>query len=480
MTTDPKVAWQRASYAYDGRALASQVRIAMESGEERPGIGFRQAGKPTGVPRPILLPPEAHVMTFAPTGAGKMVSCVTPALLQHEGPAIVLDPKGEIAAVTARRRREMGQEVHVIDPFGVSGLAASGFNPLDIVEPGADDAVDEAKLLANSLMPAMTEPKDVFWRSRAVHMLTAATLSAVSDYPPERRNLRTVRDIMHNLARGANRSGSSPTGLSHAIKSRNPDVERINDLMNLGAVETIGGIVHTALEGVGFVQGPLVERSLKASSFRLDDITEGVPMTIYLILPPHMLISHGVMLQLWLNTLFSALMRRRTGPALPTLLMLDEAAQLGSFAPLQAAITLLRGYGVQTWSLWQDVTQLAQHYPFGYRTMLNNCRVLQVFGATSEIAWRQSGDMLGMEIDRLLLAGGNRMVLVVDGKPMLANRIDYRVAPELAPLADPNPLHAPPTYPLRRRLPGLVPKASEDVPEPPSAMAEISAALGKL
>lgn len=475
MTSAPRLDWRRASYAQDAGEPASGVRIAMEAPDERQPIGFGGPNAPEPPARPILLPPAAHMMTFAPTGAGKMVSCVTPALLQYEGPAIVLDPKGEIAAVTARRRREMGQAVHVIDPFGVSGLAASGFNPLDIVEPGAADAIDEARLLANAMMPAMTEPKDVFWRSRAVHMLTAATLSAVSDYPPSRRNLPTVRDIMHGVARGATRSGANPA--DHVIKSRNPDVTRINDLMDLGAVETIGGIVHTALEGVGFVQGALVERSLKASSFRLDDVTEGVPMTIYLVLPPHMLISHGVMLRLWLSTLFSALMRRRTGPALPTLLLLDEAAQLGSFAPLQTAITLLRGYGVQTWSLWQDVTQLAQYYPSGYRTMLNNCRVLQVFGASTDFARRQTCDALGIEIDRVPPADGDAMIVVLDGKPMLAGRIDYRNDPELAPLADPNPFHAPPTYPLRRRLPDLAP---DDPPGLPSAMAEISAALGRL
>lgn len=479
MTMDMHSAWRRASHSHAGNASGSPIRIAVTTEGERPTIGFRQERTTDRAPQPVLLEPDAHVMSFAPTGAGKMVSCVAPALLQHEGPAIVLDPKGEIAAVTARRRREMGQAVHVIDPFEVSGLAASTFNPLDIIEPGAPDSVDEASVLARSLMPAMTAPRDAFWYGRAVHMLTAAALSAVSDHPPERRNLTKVRDIMHDLARGANRSEGRS---GRVIRSRNPDVARINDLMDLGATETVGGIVHTALEGVGFIQGPLVERSLKTSSFRIDDITEGVPMTIYLVLPPHMLISHGVMLRLWLNTLFSALMRRRTGPAVPTLLLLDEAAQLGHFPPLETAITLLRGYGVQTWSLWQDVTQLAQHYPRGYRTMLNNCRVIQVFGTGSEAAWRQSGEMLGIEVDRRSFAGEDRMLLVLDGEPMPASRIDYRDDPELAPHADPNPFHAPPAYPLRRRRPrpGFVPGCPEAGTKSPHAMAEISAALGRL
>ena len=471
---------RRAASLREGEAPAPAVRIATEVAERHPGIGFCRPGDPAGVPRPVLLPREAHVMTFAPTGAGKTVSCVVPVLLQHEGPAIVLDPKGEIAAVTARRRREMGQDVHVIDPFGMSGLPASGFNPLDIIEPGAADGLDEAKVLSGTLMPTMFDARDVFWRSRAVHLLTATSLSAVSDYPASRRNMMTVRDIVHGLARAANRRTAGGREPSPAMRTCNPDVARIDDLLNLGAAETTGGIVHTALEGVGFVQGPLVERSLRVSSFRLDDVTEGAPMTIYLVMPPHMLVSHGVMLRLWLGTLFSALMRRRVGPTLPTLLLLDEAAQLGGFAPLQTAITLLRGYGVQTWSLWQDPSQLAQHYPQAYRTMLNNCRILQFFGATNDAVWRHAEELVGVEIDRFQLASSRRMLLVLDGQPVVADRIDYRTDAILAPLADLNPCYAAPHFPLRRQLPGASAGPAGDAPPHLGAMAKISAGLGRL
>ena len=173
-------------------------------------------------------------------------------------------------------------------------------------------------------------------------------------------------------------------------------------------------------------------------------------------------------------------MRRRVGPALPTLLMLDEAAQLGEFAPLQTAITLLRGYGVQTWSLWQDPAQLKQHYPQAHRTMLNNCRVLQFFGATNEAAWQLAGELVGVETDRFQLAGSGRMLLMLDGQPVLADRIDYRTDAVLAPLADPNPYHAAPSFPLRRRLPDVAAEPIGGGPPHFSAMAEISAGLGRL
>ena len=64
---------------------------------------------------PVLLGREGHVITIAPTGAGKGVGCIVPALLRHEGPVIVIDPKGENVAVTARAHAgERGQKVVVV------------------------------------------------------------------------------------------------------------------------------------------------------------------------------------------------------------------------------------------------------------------------------------------------------------------------------------------------------------------------------
>ena len=45
-----------------------------------------------------------HVMTIAGSRAGKGVSLIVPNLLLYEGSALVIDPKGENASITAGRR----------------------------------------------------------------------------------------------------------------------------------------------------------------------------------------------------------------------------------------------------------------------------------------------------------------------------------------------------------------------------------------
>lgn len=79
---------------------------------------------------------EGHLITIAPTGAGKGVSCIIPALLTWQGPAVVIDPRGENYAVTGAYREAMGQKVHVLDPFDVTNASMKGrLNPLDLIPP---------------------------------------------------------------------------------------------------------------------------------------------------------------------------------------------------------------------------------------------------------------------------------------------------------------------------------------------------------
>ena len=127
------------------------VGWSLEREHRRQPIGFKfgkaaSGGPATAVINPILMEREGHLMTIAPTGAGKGTGCIVPALLRFDGPVIVIDPKGENALMTVRRRRELGQEVAVIDPMGVTGLATASLNPLDILDPDSPTFVDDAWL----------------------------------------------------------------------------------------------------------------------------------------------------------------------------------------------------------------------------------------------------------------------------------------------------------------------------------------------
>src|SRR6185437_12565369 len=140
---------------------------------------------------------DGHLLTLAPTGAGKGVGCVVPNLLTYAGSILVTDPKGENYAVTAHQRRTRGQRVIALDPFGLVG-GTGAFNPLDGIDSASPNAVDDAAAVAELLV--VREPREsgdtVFWAEEAKALLTGLILHAASSEPRERRSLRTVWEYL--------------------------------------------------------------------------------------------------------------------------------------------------------------------------------------------------------------------------------------------------------------------------------------------
>ena len=93
---------------------------------------------------------DRHILTVSGSRAGKGVSLVTPNLLFWPGSVLAIDPKGELASLTASRRSDGGSawslpmtpgegEVYALDPFErVTGPARQfrgAFNPLADLDP---------------------------------------------------------------------------------------------------------------------------------------------------------------------------------------------------------------------------------------------------------------------------------------------------------------------------------------------------------
>lgn len=141
-------------------------------------IGFRPAAK---LQRKTDAPVranngESHWLCAAPTGAGKTRGFVIPQLLDYPGSAVVVDVKGEIAQVTARYRRQIG-EVLVIDPFKTVTQGGDTFNPLAHLNTDDPDYADDIFTLSD-LFNNQTVDKDRFWDDSAQNVI-AGLMAAV-------------------------------------------------------------------------------------------------------------------------------------------------------------------------------------------------------------------------------------------------------------------------------------------------------------
>lgn len=156
-------------------------------------LGRDASGNPIGVAD------DRHLFTAAANRSGKGTSLIIPNLALWPGSAVVIDPKGENAAITAHHRAALvGHQVIALDPFNESGLGEEfigTFNPLDMVDIESDDAIDIAGLIADATI-VKANAKDMHWDESARDLITAIILHVCGIEDPENRNLGRVRQLI--------------------------------------------------------------------------------------------------------------------------------------------------------------------------------------------------------------------------------------------------------------------------------------------
>lgn len=401
-------------------------------------IGF--AAPPPPERRQLLVHEgDTHLITIAPTGAGKGRSGVIPALLTHTGPSLTVDIKGENYLVTARRRRQMGHRVVALDPFHLVLAEADGLNPLDLLTLSGSQTDCDIEMLTELVAggtPALS--KDPFWDITGRGLLTGVIGLAAEHEEPAERHLGTALDFLFD------------DDVDYTIACQ---LDKRQFRTALARQELVVYLQHesdkcrpsvrsTAQTFVKSLSSQAVRQFLRKTTFDLEGWRRGDAIDIFLIFPPDKLESHRALLRLLVGTLLVVLMRRTQMPVQRTLLLIDEAAQLGKLPHLKTALTLLRGYGVIVWTLWQDLSQLRSAFDADWETVLNNSGVVQVFGLTNGRMAAACGEVLGMPGPPLLHLGPDEQVLLRPREaPCITRRVDYLTDAMFQGLYDPNPRH---------------------------------------
>ena len=335
---------------------------------------------------PIHYTGDRHLLTVAPTRSGKGVSSIIPNLLTYEGSAVVIDPKGENAMITATRRgkgdkklgiKGMEQTVHVVDPWGITGLPSSRFNPLDWLVPADPDINENAMLLADSIItPHAGGGRDQFWDEEAKALLMGILLYvALDEEEKAHRTMGRVRDIISLGGLKLNEL------LNKMVKSSNYIVKSAGT-RTLSKEERLQSSVLAALQShTHFLDSPSIRKSLSASDFKFEDL-KASKMTIYLVLPADRLNAFGRWLRLLIQQALTVNARNiEVKPEKPILFMLDEMAAMGRLSMIEQAFGLMAGFGMQIWGIIQDLSQLHRIYGDGWQTFIGNSGVIQYFGS---------------------------------------------------------------------------------------------------
>ncbi|MFG6464161.1 type IV secretory system conjugative DNA transfer family protein [Roseateles sp. DXS20W] len=462
----PDASWS----AFDRRPRSMQppppsqhgLLLAWQQRQQRPpGFLARPLSHPTGHPSgEIHDGQEGHLVVVARSGTGKNRSCVMPWLLTHDGAALVVDIKGENALVCARHRRELGQQVHVFNPFGLQAMAFAerGFtparcNPIDELDPEHEDFADDCMTLAEDLAgPAPPNLPDPFWRSGALGLIAAAiawvawAARYVAGVPPEDRSLGGVwrllcaHDLTYRLAVILD---------THAQHARfTPYIhEEFGNLLE--AEEKVRMSIRSeALSLMRVFSSPRIQQATSASDFKIATLSDPEARdSIFVVMPAERLASHAAVLRVLLGRALMAIARRQTRPTQPTLIVLDELAQIGPLPAVKVAVTLLRGFGAKVAICLQSVAQLRGMWPTDYATILENSALLN-FGNASEAAAHEVAQQLGdIDATKLFALGDEEMAVHLPGhRTFVARKLDYLSDALFKGRFDPSPY-----YTARRR-----------------------------
>ena len=351
-------------------------------------------------------PGERHVLVFGPNGSGKGTRLLIPNLLQLENRSLfVIDPKGELAAVTAKHRQTVG-EVVIINPFGILAdrrglehLKSQGFNPLTALDPLAPSFNSDTALLAEALVKTENQ-KDPHWDDSARALVAALIMYVVGEAWANKTvpTLDRVRSLLCEASKEPTKK--HPLGAGIPKLAREMIETGLRGLKNKAGQftnwnEEIQSIASSAKRQTEFLDDDEIADDIGRCSIDFREMKKR-PITVYLILPPQMMMRHARWLRLLLTSALNACMRERQPNEPRILFMLDEFAALGHLQIIETVWALVRGYGIQIMPILQDLNQLKGIYNERWETFIGMAGTVFSFGpndhTTAEWLSRRAGE----------------------------------------------------------------------------------------
>lgn len=332
-----------------------------------------------------------HVLCFAPTRSGKGVGLVVPTLLTWSESCIVHDIKGENWQLTAGFRARHGR-VLLFDPTNAN---SSAYNPLLEVRRGEWEVRDVQNVADVLVDPEGSLERRNHWEKTSHALLVGAilhvlyaesdkTLAGVANFlsDPKRPIDTTLRAMMTTPHLGE--AGPHPVIASAA-----------RELLNKSENER-SGVLSTAMSFLGLYRDPVVAQVTRRCDWRIRDLVEGRPATLYLVVPPSDISRTKPLVRLILNQIG----RRLTEELRPQLrrhrllLMLDEFPALGRLDFFESALAFMAGYGLKAFLIAQSLNQIEKAYGVN-NAILDNCHVRVSFATNDERTAKRVSDALG-------------------------------------------------------------------------------------
>jgi len=319
-------------------------------------LGFTRRGKAHAYNGP------APTVVVAPPGSGKTVKVIANLLLDDDSGRrsyIVIDPKGEVCAITSKLRRKVSA-VKVINAYGLltdqrPDMKSDKWNPAAAPEPGTPPFHDDCTALGNALVKTDANEHQKHFPDGARSMATGWLMQECKDSkrenrPPSLLNVRMLAtqdakpmraEIKRVIAEG------DPAIVSRLAKY----LDDTDELSNLKSTFEVASTWMTS---------PQLQADMETDN-GVDFLEcRKRACTYYVIVPTEELEDKAVYLRLGLTAALRAIYRT---PGMPVTLIIEEGFVLGHHALIEQALSILRGFGGNLTISFQSISQIRQLYP---------------------------------------------------------------------------------------------------------------------
>ncbi|WP_298347034.1 type IV secretory system conjugative DNA transfer family protein [Ferrimicrobium sp.] len=337
---------------------------------QRPESGLRlRVGSPVGIPanrlriqlsrhRRVSIVDDHSLLVVGPTRSGKTTGVVVPNLLSFPGSLVATSVKADLLTpgVLASRAAK-GRLIIIGDPERAT-------HRWDLVgeTPGRREAASMAHALVLAQPSyALTSGDTHFWYQLAEPVVAGVLRASHDTGAPMLGWLDDPGELYRSLCAQGERGLAEQVLATCALEDRQRD----------SVLLTARGLL-----------GPLAREDTTLPGFRVLDLFDGVPSSMFLVASAGEQEFHSLLFALMLSRIVVTALEG--GHAQPMLLCLDELANLAPIPNLDRLAAIGIGQGVRLISIVQDLAQLEHRYGRSANSIINNHASKLFMSSTSD------------------------------------------------------------------------------------------------
>lgn len=370
-------------------ASESELRAAGLFDSIGPQIGFSKG-------RPTYVAGDAPLITIGGAGSGKTRDLLGYFVCASPGQrAAILDPRGELAAISHHIHAVYGDYMYCWNPVGLCGLPHSNCNVLDILRLDSRTLSPDVAFIVEGLIPTSGSSNGRYFEQRAQSWTGEILKSRV-----EINGQTSLPDLYRTINSIEGDRQAWADQLEAMLSSRFESVRRTAAEMLVkqqDAPKEFGGIIGEIYAQLSFLDDPVILSALEASDFSLEALADPrQPAKVFLNIPAKYLSIWSPLIRLFFTV--TMLYKSRAPDAPRITLLIDEAGQLGRFEALLSAFTFGRGEGIRAWAVFQDTGQIVRNFGApALRSFIGSAQTRQFFGVRDDETAQLVSTMLGSE-----------------------------------------------------------------------------------